>query len=148
MTRSFLMFAASGLLAMTFTGNAVADGGDWCDWRLRSSTCGESCYYYVSPAGPGTEANCDMMAMVGTQDDYFAAPAEPSLTCSRSDGGYLCQAWPQGEEISYAWYDNSPVTANARNPYRFVGCGSTVDFAVIGPSGAASTASATMPSCN
>lgn len=147
MFRPILMCVSAALCAVAYSGSALAGGDEWCHTRLRS-LCSDECHAYMAPSNV-IENECDMMSLVITIDSLDAAPADPSLQCTRNETGYLCEAWPQGEEISYSWSESSTVATDARNPFRQLSCGiGSVSVAVIGPSGAASTATADLPACN
>ncbi len=147
MFRPIFMIASTALIAFAYSSNAAASGDEWCHTRLRA-LCSEECYAYMAPSNV-IENECDMKTLVITVDAIDAPPADPSLQCTASGGGYLCEAWPQGEAISYSWSDDSTFSSDARNPFRQVSCGAgTLSVAVIGPSGASSVASAELPACN
>jgi hypothetical protein len=135
-----------GLAAFAALFAAPGHATEYCDTRLRLN-CTQGCYVYSSPI---FDAECDKTAMIVTRDAFDAPPANPTLQCSRSGDGYRCEAWPQSEQISYAWssYEQTVVT-DVLNPYQFFGCsGGDIGVAVIGPGGGASVTTLTLPACN
>ncbi len=151
MFRSFYSVACSSLVASACLTSVPANAIELCETRLVIH-CTDGCYNYMGPVIQGVDVRqCDEQNFVITQDAFSAPPADPILQCDRTSQGYDCEAWPQGEEISYAWVSEQAgtVTINALNPHRYFSCGGgEVSVAVIGPSGAASVATATLPDCN
>jgi hypothetical protein len=138
---SLLLLAAPALVQ--------AGPNDVCEVML-SVGCAQGCYRYVH-TGPVIEANCDDPKMVIIQDTVLAAPANPSLDCKVRNGAYDCEAWPQSEDISYAWIGQQPgfIATDSTNPFQTFSCaGGQVSVAVIGPGGNASVATVTLPACN
>jgi len=149
MFRTLYSFASSALVAAACFSSVPANAIELCETRFRT-LCTNNCYTYSSPVINGT-VECDKLNFVITQDAFSAAPADPTLQCSRTTEGYSCEAWPQGEEISYDWYgdDNTAIVTDIINPFRHFSCSAgTVSVVVTGPGGGTSIASATLPACN
>lgn len=148
MFRPFTKSAYLGAVALASLSCLPAHATELCETRLRTQ-CTADCYVYMALI---PDAACDEQnAFVITTAHAATAPADPALKCSRDASGYQCEAWPQGEEISYVWLSEqaSTATINALNPHQYFNCGAgEVSVAVIGPSGAASIATATLPACN
>jgi hypothetical protein len=149
MFRSFYSFATSALVAAACLNSVPANAIELCETRFRS-LCTDNCYIYSGPVTEGV-LECDKLNLVITQDSLSAPPADPILQCDRTSQGYTCEAWPQGEQISYDWYgdDNTAIATDITNPFRYFSCtAGTVSIAVTGPGGGTSIASTTLPACN
>lgn len=151
MFRSFCSFASSVVAIAACLSSATAHADKFCE-TIPLNLCNTgNCYSYVSNAF--TEADCTDSVVVVTSQSIGAAPTDPRLECSRSGSGhgYTCEAWPQGEEISYDWFNsnNTAIATDVINPFRSFSCNAgTVSVAVVGPGGGTSITSATLPSCN
>jgi hypothetical protein len=149
MFRSFHSFATSALVAAACLNSVPANAIELCETRFRT-LCTDNCYVYSGPVTDGV-LECDKLNFVITQDSLSAAPADPILQCDRTSQGYACEAWPQGEQISYDWYgdDNTAIVTDIVNPFRHFSCNSgTISIVVTGPGGGTSIASTTLPACN
>jgi hypothetical protein len=149
MFRSFCSFATSALVAAACLNSVPANAIELCETRFRS-LCTDNCYTYSGPVTEGV-LECDKLNLVITQDSLSAPPADPILQCDRTSQGYACEAWPQGEQISYDWYgdDNTAIVTDILNPFRHFSCSAgTVSIVVTGPGGGTSIASTTLPACN
>lgn len=150
MFRSICSLASSALVAAVCLHSVPASAIELCETRFLNFCTTGDCYIYSAPVVNGT-VECDKLNFVITQDALSAAPADPSLQCDRTSQGYACEAWPQGEGISYDWYgdDNTAIATDIINPFRYFGCNAgTVSVAVTGPGGGTSIASAALPACN
>jgi hypothetical protein len=149
MFRYFYSFASTAVVAAACFSSVPANAIELCETRFRI-LCTDNCYVYSGPVTDGTR-ECDLLNSVITQDAFSAAPADPILQCARTSQGYTCEAWPQGEQISYDWYgdDNTAIVTDIINPFRHFSCDAgTVSVVVAGPGGGTSIASATLPACN
>lgn len=151
-------FRSSTVIAVAFAlyGSTAANAGDFCELRLlnicQSQTPSE-CYESASPTSDGNNGSCDeSFDYVVTKADLNADPANPKMSCVASgNGNYDCEAWPQGDRLSYNWYgdDNSAIVTEVITPFRRFTCGAgVVSVAIIGPGGGSSIATATIPACH
>jgi len=149
MFRSFSYFASSALVAAACLASVPANAIELCETRFRN-LCTTNCYTYSGPVVDGV-LECDKLNFVITQDAFSAPPADPILQCDRTAEGYACEAWPQGEQISYDWYgdDNTAIVTDIVNPFRHFSCNAgTISIVVTGPGGGTSIASTTLQACN
>ena len=149
MFRSLYSFASTALVAAACLTSVPANALELCETRFRN-LCTDNCYAYAGPITDGTR-ECDKQNVVITLDAFSASPADPMLQCDRTSQGYVCEAWPQGEQISYDWYgnDNTAIVTDIINPFRHFSCNAgTISVVVTGPGGGTSIASATLPACN
>lgn len=151
MFRSFYSFACSTLVAAACLTSVQANAIELCETRS-VIRCTDDCYRYMGPTILGVDVRqCDEQNFVITQDAFSAAPSDPMLQCDRTSQGYACEAWPQGEQISYDWYDddNTAIVTDIVNPFRHFSCDAgTISVVVTGPGGGTSIASTTLPACN
>lgn len=149
MFRSLAPSLSAALVAAGCLISSSASAIELCEPLLNSLCTSSTCYSYVGPVTDGTD-ECWGIGMVVTQDAFFAPPKDPVLDCKISNGRYLCEAWPQSEDISYAWSSaqTGSSVVDAINPFRHFSCqGGEVKVAVIGPGGGISIAAATLPAC-
>ncbi|TDR44123.1 hypothetical protein DFR29_106271 [Tahibacter aquaticus] len=151
MFRSFCSFASSAVVIAACLSSATAHADKFCE-TIPLNLCNTT-ECYTSTSQSLTDADCTDSVYVLTTQSIGTAPANTSLQCSRASSGhgYTCEAWPQGEEISYDWFNsnNSAIATDVINPFRSFNCNAgTISVAVVGPGGGTSLASATLPSCN
>jgi hypothetical protein len=141
-------------VAATTLYSGAANADNYCDWLLQNactSTAASECYYSGSPINGGDGGSCDSaLVMLITKSEYGSAPANPILKCALAGNRYDCEAWPQGDELTYSWYgdDNSAIVSEVISPFRSFSCNAgVVSVAIVGPGGGSSIASATLPAC-
>lgn len=154
MFHSLVSRVSLAVAAVTFC-SAAANADQFCDVRLQnfcSTNTPSECYTSVSPYDGGDGGSCDeSFVYIVTKSDYGSAPAHPLLKCAAVGARYECEAWPQGDGLSYNWYgdDNSAIVTEVINPFRSFSCDAgTVSVAIVGPGGGSSIATATLPACN
>lgn len=156
MLRSILSRSSATVAVAFALYSSGAAAGDYCDNRLMNVCQAETpseCYVSASPTEGGDNGSCDeTLIYVFTKADLNADPANPKMSCiAAGNGNYDCEAWPQGDRLSYNWYgdDNSAIVTEVITPFRRFTCGSgVVSVAIIGPGGGSSIATATIPACN
>jgi hypothetical protein len=147
MFRPMTSIVSCSVLVLAGFVSTTASATEVCD--LYTTSCTRDCYVYVSPV---INAECDLTnAVIVGEATIFDPPPAPLLKCTRDSNSYSCTAWPQGDELSYSWSNdsNSVVTQPASSPQHSFSCGTqTASVAIMTPAGATSVASATLPACN
>ncbi|WP_257387868.1 hypothetical protein [Tahibacter caeni] len=147
MNRTIFTLVLSAAAALSSTSSHAQV--EYCDWRMRS-VCESGCYVFVAPS---TDNSCDSVnALVIDHAPADQPPPDPQLKCERNTTGYSCTAWPQGDNLSYAWSasDNSAADAYpTADATREFDCNAKdVSVTVVSPAGASAETSVSLPGCN
>ncbi len=154
--------AAAALATGLFAENAQAVDG-LCDMIKK---CENGCYVAYSKRAdielmstvdtesscPTAEINSAPGEFVGFNFSLVAAPAPVVIDCAAASGGVICEGWPKGDSVRYAWSATgsfAPDTAlGTANPFRGFSCTpgtqGTVTLSAIGPTGATNTVTETI----
>jgi hypothetical protein len=155
----------STLLAFASLGAQEATAAPLCE----IVSCANGCYGTVSKASDvppemnqTTESNLtcgDSEINAATNGEYLGfkiplnvAPKPLALDCSATVGGVVCEAWPQGESVTYSWsttgsftIDNSSGSANAVRGFSCArGTQGTITLKAFSPAGASNSLTQTV----
>ena len=130
-------------LALLLSSSAQAGNRELCDYPHE---CSSNKYLAIwNPDDP--QADCDTTPR--SCEPRWLPPPDVYLDCYYVGYSYVCEAWPQGPEISYSWsstgFLGTPFPSNGSQAY--VDCtspvtpprGGTVTVTVIGPLGYSTT---------
>lgn len=157
MNGSFRGLAAILLLGAASPQVVQAVEDDMCDVIHQ---CPNGCYTAAWPTAMITGPfSCDqeVQDLVFRKVQNHLPPSPVGLTCENLGGSFLCEAWPQGNGMTYSW-DVSPGlylpnTGNPGNPFVSVICswtggGNWVSVTVTSPSGTTDSKMVPVGFCN
>lgn len=93
-------------------------------------------------------------SLVGIAMIFSAGVGAAGISCSASEEGYRCEAWPQGARYRYEWHLSANAVAAGneagtarRNIHCPVGHAAAIAVSVIAPAGYVETATHWLPAC-
>ncbi|HJU39659.1 MAG TPA: hypothetical protein VJ724_08810 [Tahibacter sp.] len=157
-----LFFVA--IAGATLSGQALA-AGNTCDLVKK---CSDGCYTTVYKAQHipetlsqtnETEGCPENEIEAATNGEYLgfkmplsSAPVPVAMDCAPDNAGAICEAWPQGDSITYSWSSSGNIVLDAAsgtaNPVRGFSCTSgtqgTITVTAFSPTGASETLTQTV----
>ncbi len=120
--------------------------------------------HYVGRWLQGTVPPCDYPAecapppaagLVSHLVIWTDPPTPAFVNCEPLGGSYLCEAWPQGSDLTYEWNIDGgvapPYMIDPSNPFLTLNCyggiPGSVAVTVVSPYGIGSTATRMLPAC-
>jgi hypothetical protein len=82
-----------------------------------------------APGSPSISTLAECPPVIGTQSvcaDSHKPPSPTMLNCEDMGNGTMCEAWPQGNGVTYSWTASGslrfPYPGNPANPFRSASC--------------------------